>query len=90
MVSEMAMEDVEQLESEGIKLTPREVIRLNAYGVRAQKNSDLAELSHLPRAAVLNGIGFSEPTIGADIWLHEVARVMDLEDFQTFAIVRAV
>lgn len=90
MVSEMAMEDVEQLEREGVRLTPREIIRLNAYGVRAQKNSDLAELSQLPRACVLNGIGFSEPTIGADIWLHEVSRVMDMDDFQTFAVVKAV
>ena len=90
MVSEMAMEDAERLEGEGIRLTPREIVRLNAYGRRAQKNSDLAELSQLPRAAVLNGVGFREPTIGADIWLHEVARTMDLEDFQTFAVVRAV
>ncbi len=90
MVSEMAMEDAERLEGEGVRLTPREIVRLNAYGLKAQKDSDLAELSQLPRAAVLNGVGFREPTIGADIWLHEAARTMDLEDFQTFAVVRAV
>lgn len=53
MISKMAMEDIDSLAAEGINLTPQEIIRLNAFGLKVEKGTDAAEQFALPRVALL-------------------------------------
>lgn len=67
MVSNMAMEDVDSLRKQGINVTPREIVKLNALGVKAQYSPNASSFYSLPRCAFLgsgeNQVVFREPTI---------------------------
>lgn len=90
MVSEMMLEDAEELAKRGILLTPREVVRLNAYGLRAERGTYASALFQIRRCAILGGVAFCEPTIGHHVWMAEVERVVDLGDAETYFAVRAL
>lgn len=85
MVSECAEEDIEELARQGIVLTPREVVRINALGLRMERPERPADSAYyLPRIAILPGdVVLHEPTIGHEIWLDEVERIMDMVDVGT-------
>lgn len=89
MVSEMAMEDVDALKKEGVEVAPRDVIRLNAFGLKVEKNHDSSQFGVMPRVAVLGDVAFHEPTIGSELWMHEASRFFNLEDPATLVQVRA-
>ena len=84
MVSKMAMEDIEALREEGIEVTPEEIIRLNAFGLKVERNTDSSEYSIMPRVAILGDVVFYEPTIGSEMWFNNVSKVFDLDDYQTY------
>ena len=52
MISKMAMEDIEALRGEGITVTPEEAIRLNAFGLKVERNAESSEFYAMPRASV--------------------------------------
>lgn len=89
MISKMAMEDIEELEEKGIRLTPEEVIRLNALGVRAERNPDASSLLCPQRCAFLGDIVFREPTIGHEIWLESMSIGFNDDDMQTVFLLRS-
>lgn len=72
MVSEMAMEDIEQMKREGLEPTPRDIIRLNALALKYEraKSKDVGmSLYQLPRVAFIDSkTWFRQPTIGHEIW----------------------
>ena len=76
MVSELAIGDIEQIVSEGGCVSPRDVIRLNALGLKIT-NSDKCDLATLPRVAVLNGITFAQPTIKHQIFADRCLELCD-------------
>lgn len=85
MVSQLAVEDILTLkEMDGIELSPSEVVRLNALGLKVEKDyRPTNDIYTLPRVAVVNGITFFEPTIGHEIWIDEAARILDYDDLST-------
>ena len=89
MVSEMAMEDVEAFRSNGIEVPPREVVRLNALGLRVENAAHAPYLHSIPRAAELCGVLFREPTIGAEMWLARAMSVCAM-DLDTLRMLRAL
>ena len=87
MISKMAMEDIEALRADGIDVPPREVVRLNALGLKVERSADSADVWVLPRVAFLGGSVLFEPTIGAEIWLRRAARAFG-GDSETVAMLR--
>jgi hypothetical protein len=84
MVSKMALDDIEALREEGIEVTPEEIIRLNAFGLKVERNTDSSEYNVMPRVSILGDVVFYEPTIGSEIWFNNVSKVFDLDDHQTY------
>lgn len=89
MVSRMAEEDCEELLAQGKKLTFRDMIRLNALGVRAERGPNSVSFYALPRCVFLGDLCFREPTIGHEIWFDDVSRQFDLESQVTEFALRA-
>ena len=85
MVSELAIEDIDSIISEGGKVSPRDVIRLNALGLRITDDPSY-ELAAMPRVASLEGIIFKQPTIAQDMFLDEAARVYDADKATILAL----
>lgn len=89
MVSELAIAEIEELAGDGVALSPREIIRLNAYGLKVERNEDAAEAFALPRVAFLGDHALREPTIGHEIWLAEAAAFCNFADAPTELAVHA-
>lgn len=89
MVSPTAIADIKAAISSGVVLTPEEIIRLNALGLRYDYSKHGAEMRIMPRIAWLGDVAFREPTIGHEIWMYEAADIFDLEDGETRIKVRA-
>lgn len=87
MVSDTAIDALDDLVAQGLKPTPRDVVRLNAIGLKleaagAKRIVDSTYL--LPRvAAVSASLCFRQPTIGHEIWLDKVRRHVRSGDFRT-------
>ncbi len=88
MVSKMAMEDIESLHEQGIDLTPQEIIRLNAFGLKVERATDSVEHFALPRVAILGNIVLREPTVGSEIWMHKAGQVFDMTHVDTWTTLR--
>lgn len=92
MISEMAMADIAQMEAEGLRPTPRDVVRLNALALvfEGRKKRNLQSLYALPRVAAIDEKRwFREPTVGHEIWISKVRRWIDESDFETLLAVYA-
>lgn len=89
MVSEMAMEDIAQMRADGVSVTDRDVIRLNALALRVERNPDAASTSELPRVAFLGDVAFREPSLAAELWMVDAGRHFDCRDSATFLALRA-
>lgn len=89
MVSEAAVEDIERLAGEGVHLSPREVVRLNALGLRMERPARPEEaLFYLPRVAVLGDVHLHEPTLGHEAWLDQVAELVNMDEGDTLFAVK--
>ena len=93
MVADFVIEDIEDIERDtGRRVPSREVVRLNALGLRgkAAENKNAATcLSYLPRvAAIAPGVFFRQPTIGHEIWLEKVEQIA-ADEYETILAVRA-
>lgn len=80
MVSEMAISDCEELQAQGLKLTCRDIIRLNALGVKAENGRSSVSFYALPRCVFIGSLCFREPTIGHEIWYDDVSREFEADD----------
>ena len=85
MVSELAIEDIEQIIAEGGTVSPRDVIRLNALGLRITDDPTY-ELAAMPRMASLEGIIFKQPTIAQDMFLDEATRIYNADKSTILAL----
>lgn len=90
MISKMAMEDIEALRADGIDVPPREVVRLNALGLKVERSAHGDGFSVLPRVAWLGELCFREPTIGDEMWLGMASRTFNADDGETMLLLRAV
>lgn len=89
MISRMAMTDIETLRSEGLDVSPRDVVRLNALGLKVERAARAAEFVAVPRLAFLGDISFREPTIGDEEWLAIAGQSFNLDDCDTETLVLA-
>lgn len=98
MLSPMAIEDMDDMIDEGLRLRPSDVVRLNALGLRAQYAKESPDFSILPRLAILSSaqpssaaspLVFREPTVGHELWMRGIAAAFDLAKPVTFITVRA-
>lgn len=83
MVSEMAIADLDRLAADGVRVSWRAAIRLNAFGVRCERRSEIDGVTDLPRVAIVDDLILREPTIAAEIWLARAARLFDIVDEDT-------
>lgn len=83
MVSEMAIADLDRLAADGVRIPWRAAIRLNAFGVRCERRSEIDGVADLPRVAIVDDLVLREPTISAEIWLARAARMFDIHDEDT-------
>lgn len=90
MVSQKMIDDAEELAERGIRLTPREIVRLNALGLRCERGTMSSSLHAIRRCAICGDLAFGEPTIGHAVWLDEAARAYDMSDPVTWFTVRAL
>lgn len=93
MISETAIATLEEFEAKGLHPTPRDIVRLNAIGLRleAARGKSAADCTYLlPRvAAVSKSLSFRQPTIGHEIWMESIERLLKPGDFQSLLAVRA-
>ena len=90
MISETAMEDIARLRADGIDVPPREVVRLNALGLKLERGAESPDVYAAPRVAFLGKVVLHEPTLGAEMWLREALDVFDEEDEETFVSLRVL
>ena len=76
MISKMAMADIEALRADGIDVPPREVVRLNALGLRVERGPESADLF--------------APSLGAEMWLRQALDAFDGDDEQTYFTLRVL
>lgn len=90
MISETAMSDIARLRADGIDVPPREVVRLNALGLKLERGADSPEVYAAPRVAFLHGVVFNEPTLGAEMWMRQAQDAFNIDDEETFFSLRVV
>lgn len=83
----MAMDDIERMKEDGLEISPLDIIRLNAFGLKVEKSSESSEMYVMQRAAFLDELVFHQPTIGDEIYKNEVSRIYDLTDTPTFMLI---
>lgn len=79
----MAIADLDRLTADGVRIPWRAAIRLNAFGVRCERRSEIDNVIDLPRVAIIDDLVLREPTIAAEIWLARAARMFDVNDEDT-------
>jgi hypothetical protein len=89
MVSQRAKCDVEDMWEAGLKPSFDDIARLNALGLAVERVRSGFALNVMPRVAFLGGVAFREPTVGADVWLDEAARLFAADKAETFMMLRA-
>lgn len=89
MVSEMAESDIEEMQEAGLRPTARDIVRLNALGLKCACSEDAATLYELPRVAYLGDLALREPALGHFAWIDAALRHCDQGDFTTVLIVEA-
>lgn len=85
MVSKTALEDIEEIEADGGRVSARDVIRLNAVGLRLEKTADF-RLASLPRIAVLGDVILRQPTIAQDMFIDDALNVLSADPATVLAL----
>lgn len=88
MISRMAMKDIAALREEGLEATPRDVVRLNALGLRVERGRDSSAFYCAPRVAFLGDNVLHEPELGGEMWLRQATFLFDGADEQTLFSLR--
>ena len=93
MISDIFRKDYRQMTASGVKLTPEDIVRLNALAVRAERSLNAAATLALPRVAFLpktrrgvlsalfeREIVLREPTIAHDLWIEQAMRFVPMDN----------
>lgn len=76
MISNLAKETIEAWQGEGLAPTFEDAVRLNALGLKIEKEPRSAEFSALPRVAFLGDWVLTEPTVGKWLWIDSALAVV--------------
>ena len=74
MLSAMAMEDIADLELEGIHLKPQDIVTLNELGLRVERSATAGDVIAAPRIGWAGDIPIYEPTIQSEMWVDDYAQ----------------
>lgn len=85
MFSDLALEDIAQIERDGGRVEPRDVVWLNGLALRITADP-ACTLGALPRAVVVEGVLIRQPSIAQDILLDDLADIHDHDEGTTLAI----
>jgi len=72
MISRYAIDTIEELQKEGLRLAPADIIRLNALGLKIDRGPDAANLYTKRRAVFLGTLTLREPTIAHALFLSDI------------------
>lgn len=93
MISDTAIDALDELVAKGLRPSPRDVVRFNAIGLRleAANGKNVRDSMYLlPRvAAVSDSLFFRQPAIGHEIWLSKVERFVKPGDYETMLALNA-
>ena len=91
MLSAMFRRDFASFEAQGLRMTPEDVVRLNALALRVRLSATAPRSAHLPRLVFMPRdsawrvpLTLREPTVAHDLWLEEAARYIDCADDRNF------
>lgn len=91
MLSAMFRRDFASFEAQGLRMTPEDVVRLNALALRVRLSATAPRSAHLPRLVFMPRdsvwrapLVLREPTIAHDLWLEAAARFVDCDDVRNF------
>lgn len=73
MLSKFAKGDFSDLEAQGIRLTPEEIITLNELGLRVERAATSADINACPRIGWAGNVPIHEPTLQAEEWMDTYA-----------------
>lgn len=77
MVSKLAEEQISRLKKEGLEPTLKDIIQLNALGLKVELNSTCAEFANLPRYAFLGDLILQEPSVFKRIFIDKYSRMFN-------------
>ena len=75
MVSQFAIDEIERMEVEGLHPTPRDIVRLNALGLKVDHGQSHAPLYFDRRCVWVGNICLMEPTIGISLFTAQYSNV---------------
>ena len=75
MVSDFAIDEIEEMEAEGLHPSPRDVVRLNALGCKVEFGQSHAPLYFDRRCVWVGNICLMEPTIGISLFTAQYSNV---------------
>lgn len=89
MISEMAVESLEEMKEKGLEPTFRDIIRLNALGLKVERSQTCGDYYAMPRVTFLGSEVFREPTIAHVEFIDLVRSYVNAADYGTDLSVRA-
>ena len=76
MISQYALDEIDELIKEGLQPTPADIIRLNALGLKVDHGVDDNPLYTRRRAACLGGVWLREPTIAHHLFIADCRAIL--------------
>lgn len=89
MISQLAIDDINDLHAAGLRLTPAEIIRLNALALRCDRSPTAAAVNAAPRIGWAGPVPIHEPTLASENWVSTVAETHFLADEYDSAVLFA-
>lgn len=85
MLSQMAIDDMDELREQGACLTPEDIIRLNELGLRVERGGTASDVIACPRIGWAGDTPIHEPTLASESWCDSYAQRWYADDPDNFA-----
>lgn len=96
MLSAMFRRDFASFEAQGLRMTPEDVVRLNALALRVRLSATAPRSAHLPRLVFMPRdsawrapLVLREPTIAHELWVEQAFRFIDADEDRNWLFVHA-
>lgn len=76
MISRFAIDEIEDMEAAGLRPTPRDIVRLNALGLKVERGESDAPIYRDRRCAWVGNVCLMEPTIGVTLFIGRCAEAL--------------
>lgn len=90
MISDVAVNDIRDMQKEGLNPTPEDIVRLNAIGLKIERNRKCGDVYAVPRVSYLGSSEtFREPTLAHLTWIDRVLAYVNKSHYGTYLAVNA-